>query len=147
MYFCNFWYIPHKIFALNTVPGLLPATSYSVQVKVKIGGEWGAYGKICILMLPGTTKTTVTSKETMKMFDVKAYPNPFAENFKLEITTSSHDSLQLKVYDMLGKLVENQFIESTQVEEFEVGANYPSGVYNVIISQGENIKTLRVIKR
>jgi hypothetical protein len=48
---------------------------------------------------------------------------------------------------MLGKLVDNRILQTTEVEGFEVGASYPSGVYNVIINQGENIKTLRVIKR
>ena len=48
---------------------------------------------------------------------------------------------------MLGKLVESRILETTEVEGFEVGANYPSGVYNVIVSQGDTVKTLRVIKR
>ena len=55
--------------------------------------------------------------------------------------------LQVKVYDMLGKLVDNRILQTTEVEGFEVGANFPSGVYNVIVSQGDNVKTLRVIKR
>jgi hypothetical protein len=48
---------------------------------------------------------------------------------------------------MLGKLVDNQILDATQVEAFEIGANYPSGVYNVMVSQGDNLKTVRVIKR
>jgi hypothetical protein len=80
-------------------------------------------------------------------FHATAYPNPFAENFKLDIKTSSEEALQVKVYDMLGKLVDNQIMDATQVEAFEIGANYPSGVYNVIVSQGDNLKTVRVIKR
>jgi hypothetical protein len=48
---------------------------------------------------------------------------------------------------MLGKLVENRILETTEVEGFEVGSNYSSGVYNLIISQGDIVKTLRVIKR
>ncbi|RAR69279.1 hypothetical protein CLV55_101565, partial [Flavobacterium aciduliphilum] len=31
--------------------------------------------------------------------------------------------------------------------ELQLGERYPSGVYNVIVTQGENTKTLRVIKR
>ena len=80
-------------------------------------------------------------------FKATAYPNPFAENFKLDVKTSSEESLQIKVYDMLGKLVENRFLEVSEIEGLEVGANYPSGVYNVIVSQGDVVKTLRVIKR
>ena len=80
-------------------------------------------------------------------FKAIAYPNPFAENFKLDVKTSSEEALQIKVYDMLGKLVENRILEVSEIEGLEVGANYPSGVYNVIVSQGDVVKTLRVIKR
>ena len=80
-------------------------------------------------------------------FKAIAYPNPFAENFRLDVKTSSEEALQIKVYDMLGKLVENRILEVSEIEGLEVGANYPSGVYNVIVSQGDVVKTLRVIKR
>ncbi len=93
-------------------------------------------------------KTCVTKiEDAIVEFKATAYPNPFAENFKLDIKTSSEEALQIKVYDMLGKLIDNQILETTEVEGFEVGANYPSGVYNVIVSQGDIVKTLRVIKR
>jgi hypothetical protein len=136
-----------RVFALNTVPGLTPNTTYSVKVAVKIGGVWGPYNKICTLTTPGTVKptTAVTGAETN--FNATAYPNPFAANFKLNVTTTSAEALQVKVYDMLGKLIENSIIDPIQVRGLEVGNNYPSGVYNVIVSQGDNIKTLRVIKR
>ena len=137
-----------RSFALNTVAGLTPGTTYSVKVAVKIGGVWGNYSKVCTLTTPGTTTrptTAITSTETN--FDAKAYPNPFADNFKLNVTTTSEEAVRIKVYDMLGKLIENSVIDPIEVRGFEVGNNYPSGVYNVIVSQGDNIKTLRVIKR
>jgi len=80
-------------------------------------------------------------------FRVIASPNPFAENFKLDVTSSSEEALQIKVYDMLGKLVENRILATTEVEGFEFGVNYPTGVYNVIVTQGDSIKTLRIIKK
>ena len=136
-----------RAFVLNSVPALLPSTTYSVKVMVKIGGVWGPYGKICTLTTPGTSKAIASTDKVAAMFDATAYPNPFAENFKLDIKTSNEATIQVKVYDMLGKLIENQILEPTQVEGLEVGANYPTGVYNVIVSQGEDVKTLRVIKR
>ena len=136
-----------RSFALNTVPSLLPGTTYSVKVMVKIGGVWGAYGKICTLTTSGEHEEVHTFAKMLTMFDATAYPNPFASNFKLDIKTSNEATIQVKVYDLLGKLIENQILEPTQVEGLEVGANYPSGVYNVIVSQGEDVKTLRVIKR
>ena len=93
-------------------------------------------------------KTCVTKiDDTPIEFKATAYPNPFSENFKLDVKTSSEEALQIKVYDMLGKLVENRILETTEVEGFEVGSNYSSGVYNLIISQGDTVKTLRLIKR
>ena len=94
----------------------------------------------------GIVKTAMLT-ETAIVFNATAYPNPFANNFQLDIKTSSEEALQVKVYDMLGKLVDNQILDGTQVEAFEIGSNYPSGVYNVIVSQGDNLKTVRVIKR
>ncbi|WP_298118833.1 T9SS type A sorting domain-containing protein, partial [Flavobacterium sp.] len=73
--------------------------------------------------------------------------NPFAENFKLDVNTSSEEVIKVSVYDMIGKQVEQRQINVSDVASFEVGNNYPSGVYNVIVTQGENIQTLRVIKR
>uniref|UniRef100_UPI0026019EC3 T9SS type A sorting domain-containing protein n=1 Tax=Flavobacterium sp. TaxID=239 RepID=UPI0026019EC3 len=74
-------------------------------------------------------------------------PNPFAENFKLDVNTSSEEVIKVSVYDMIGKQVEQRQINVSDVASFEVGSGYPSGVYNVIVTQGENIQTLRVIKR
>ena len=135
-----------RAFALNSVPGLMPSTTYSVQVKVKIGNDWGAYSRICNLTTTGNTKAEIQT-EIINLFEASAYPNPFAENFKLDIYTNSKETIQVKVYDMLGKLLEKILLQEKEVEGFELGANFPSGVYNVIISQGENFKTLRVIKR
>jgi len=53
----------------------------------------------------------------------------------------------VKVYDMIGKLVEEREIPAEQIETQQFGGRYPSGVYNIIVSQGEHLKTLRVIKR
>jgi hypothetical protein len=31
--------------------------------------------------------------------------------------------------------------------EQQIGDRYPSGVYNVVITQGQEVKTLRVVKK
>jgi len=46
-----------------------------------------------------------------------------------------------------GKQLEKLQVESSEMNNLEFGNNYPSGVYNVIVRQGEEVKTLRVIKR
>jgi hypothetical protein len=80
-------------------------------------------------------------------FNVIAYPNPFADSFNLDVTTSIDDSIEIKVYDMIGKLIEIRNSKVSEVSNQEVGNNYPSGVYNIVVTQGIELKTLRVIKR
>jgi hypothetical protein len=53
----------------------------------------------------------------------------------------------MRVYDMIGKLVETRQFSTTEANNQEIGNNYQSGIYNVIVTQGEEMKTLRVIKK
>ena len=88
-----------------------------------------------------------TPAATVVAFKATAYPNPYAEAFKLDVKTSSEATIVMHVYDMLGKLIETKEVQPSDVNTLEVGASYPSGVYNVIVSQGDSLQTLRVIKR
>ena len=80
-------------------------------------------------------------------FGVVAYPNPSSESFNFNLTTSSEEKVGVMVYDMTGKLIDQREVTPSEVSALQVGDRYPSGVYNVIVTQGENAKTLRVIKR
>ena len=133
-------------FALAQMSGGVAAgTVYSVRVAVLYNGSYGAFGPACTV----TTAAVITrhAQAAVAVFDVKSYPNPFADTFKLDINTSGEDNLGIKVYDMIGKLVESRDINVSELGTVDLGNRYPSGVYNVIVSQGEEVKTLRVIKR
>ena len=80
-------------------------------------------------------------------FGVKVYPNPSSESFNFNLSTSSEEKVSVVVYDMTGKLVDSREVAPTEVSELQLGDRYPSGVYNMIVTQGDNTKTLRVIKR
>jgi hypothetical protein len=90
----------------------------------------------------------IGSIETVgKGFGVTAFPNPYTNNFNLSLTSSSDAMVQVSVYDMTGRMLEQRAVSPSQVGEQEIGQTYPTGVYNVIVTQGEEVKTLRVIKR
>jgi hypothetical protein len=138
-------------FTLNNFPGLVAGTTYTVQVAVRMSGQtvFGPFSKQCTIVTPGSSRTlnSETALEVANVFEALAYPNPFDANFKLDVKTNSEIDLEVRVYDMIGKLVEQRKVTASDIQTLEVGANYPSGVYNVIVSQGETTKTLRVIKR
>jgi hypothetical protein len=110
-------------------PGLCGCYTYSTSLRVWYDGSCR------------------TAMSTTDKFNVVSSPNPFISNFSLNLTTSSQELVQIKVFDMLGKLVEEQEVKPIDVSALKIGtSNYPSGVYNVIVTQGAEKKTLRVIK-
>jgi Putative metal-binding motif/Secretion system C-terminal sorting domain len=138
---------PLRSFELNTVPGLMPGETYSVQVSIEIDGVFGPYGKVCTLTTPGSTRTNASDSKPELVFNAIVSPNPFGDSFGLEVTTNADQLIEVKIYDMLGKLIQSSRSNTSEISQLTFGANFPSGVYSVIVSQGENIKTLRVIKR
>jgi len=84
------------------------------------------------------------STENLNAF---ALPNPYSENFHLEMQTSIDAPIQIKVYDMLGKLIENKTIEVGNLNSTTIGSNYPTGIYSIAITQKEKTQTIRIIKK
>ena len=111
--------------------------------------DFGPFSKTCTIIVPGAiTRSLEEANAAVGVnFNAMVYPNPFAENFYFKVTSASTADYTIQVYDMLGKLVESKTVSADSIESTEVGANFPAGVYNVIVTQGENTKALRVIKR
>jgi hypothetical protein len=105
---------------------------YSAAVKL--------YYKTCTV----AKEEIVTAKPALK---VVVYPNPYTENFKFDVTTSSEDKVGFAVYDMTGRLIEQAEVNPADVNELLFGDRYPSGIYNIIFTQGAEVKALRVIRR
>ncbi len=78
--------------------------------------------------------------------NVIVYPNPYPGTFKLKIVTNSASNIQVSVYDMIGRLIEQRESSSDQISQLEMGIGYPSGIYNVVVTQENSTKALHVIK-
>jgi hypothetical protein len=115
------------------------ALAYSVPVNV-----W--FKANCAAKLdanPDSTEELVSEE-----FKAIAYPNPSTSVFQIEVSTPSSVKKKLfnvQVYDMTGRFIEQRQVQ--QSENIEIGNNYPSGMYSIIVTKGEQVKTLRVIKK
>ncbi|MFD0777431.1 T9SS type A sorting domain-containing protein [Flavobacterium myungsuense] len=89
----------------------------------------------------------MSDTNTSSIFNVKAFPNPFATHFSLDIESSSDAQVEMKVYDMIGRQLDVRKASVSELSGLEVGRNYPAGVYNVVVSQGNKVKSVRMIKR
>ena len=79
-------------------------------------------------------------------FDLNAFPNPFANEFSINVTSTSQDKVQVVVYDMVGRQVEQRSANIADLQTTKLGINYPAGVYNIVVSQGDYRKTFLVVK-
>ena len=125
--------------------GAAANTAYTIRVDVLYNANYVQGTVLCtITTSPTATRQTNTA---IAIYDVSAYPNPYGETFKLNVNTSSDDEVGVRVYDMLGREVESRQVSVTAITNLEIGSQYPSGVYNIIVTQGNDVKTIRVIKR
>jgi hypothetical protein len=134
-------------FNFNQLPNRVANTLYFVEVALKnTDGTYLPYSAGCNITTSGGSRIDADNA-IVDDFKVIAYPNPFVEDFKLSIRTSSQNGIQIKVYDMLGKQIENKNVPISEIETLQIGSGYPSGVYNLIITQETQVQTVRVIKR
>lgn len=138
-------------FIFNSVPAsaFTAGAVYHVRVAVMTAGTWSPYGDACEITAPGGAAKgiPVATVPTFAEFNAVAMPNPFTTDFSIGVTTSSNENVQLKVYDMIGKLLEVREVKREDLNATNLGTQYPSGVYNVIVNQQGSVRTLRVIKR
>ncbi|MEK8181174.1 T9SS type A sorting domain-containing protein [Flavobacterium buctense] len=135
-------------FKLSDVQGLSLTydSSYEVSVSVKLlidGVNYDSpFSAPCSISTPSSPLRIVQPE-----FSAIAYPNPFADNFLIDLTTESQSSVSIKVYDMVGRLVDSRESKASNLDSLAIGDQYPSGVYNVVVTQDEIVKTIRVVKR
>lgn len=137
-------------FSFKQMSDFMPGAQYSVRVAVMTSGTWSLYGGAQTITAPASARGSVKGdieSEPAITFRAVAYPNPYSEGFSLDMDVAGDDNVRVKTYDMTGKLLEEREYAVDQIEMQQFGENYPSGVYNVIVTQGSSVKTMRVIKR
>jgi hypothetical protein len=127
----------------QTGVAVLYNTSYSIRVAALVGGVWGNYGASCTV----TTPSAPIARLKAKSFEVAAYPNPFDSAFNLNLETPSKEEVTIAVYDMMGKLVETHQVNPTEVANLQIGSHFAVGIYNVIVSQANEMQAIRLIRK
>ncbi len=136
-------------FSFNQVAGYDPMAAYSVQVAVMTSGVYSLYGASCTLNgdMPMTRELIKTLEPIASDLKATAYPNPFVSDFKIAINLTDDQIVKVNIYDMTGRLLEASTMKANEVNETRFASQYPSGVYNCVITSANVTKTLRVIKR
>jgi len=123
-------------------------------------GEYTAFVKdsnICIGSLSSiivtqhcssfTGKTAVDDKgitTAKKMLKLNAYPNPSANEFTLALEGYGSGTISIKVTDMMGRIVWQQ--EGNVKQQYKFGNQLKAGLYNVQVTEGNDSKTIKLVK-
>lgn len=136
-------------FFLSSLPvSVAPGTTVGVEVKVFTASAESAYGTSCQVTLAGSTSRPDAETDADAKRDTKlsGFPNPFKESFSVDFETESEEMVNIVVYDMTGKIVDRRTVSVNELPSLQIGDHFAAGVYNLILTQGETVKTLRVVK-
>jgi phage gp45-like len=117
-------------------------TTYTIRAAALVSGFYGNYGASCTVTTP-----PAPARMKAKTFEVSAYPNPFETAFSVNLETPSKEYVTITVYDMMGKLVESHQLNPTEVANLQIGNNFAAGIYNVIVSQANEMQAIRLIRK
>ena len=121
-------------FTLSLLSNYRESTQFQVRLRVMTSNVYSDYGPACFITSPALAR-------------LSGSPNPFDNNFKLDFASSSTGDVTVSVFDLLGKLLEERTFEYEDTGNQEIGERLPTGIYIVNVSQGEDVKTLKMIKK
>ena len=130
----------------NPLPRVAGYT-YAVTIDFLFQGNWINGNTATPCTFTTTNPYTRMASGTEAAIETTAYPNPFANNFKISFSSQSEMPVEVKVFDMLGRLMESHQTDAKSINDLEIGNGYQSATYNILVTQGENVNTLRVVKR
>jgi hypothetical protein len=147
-------------FNLSLFTGLALSTTYTVQVRVFFNSAWGPYGSVCNVTTPASASpltvnvipylrlaNTVENESIETVFDAMVYPNPYTQQFAVNLSRYKvNESVSIRVFDATGKLIEQHSLTPNEVSNLNLGAQYPAGIYNIVVSQAGKAKSIKVVK-
>jgi hypothetical protein len=77
--------------------------------------------------------------------NIQASPNPSNDHFNLRIDTKNSNPITITISDVFGNILEKRERVATN-SNIRVGSNFKTGVYFVTVTQGDQRKTIMVIK-
>lgn len=124
---------------------LLPSTQYMLSVQVIVNNTYiGNFGPECLITTPSNVNRFSTSNSSDSII---ISPNPFENTFNIDVKSIKNEKIQVKVYDILGKLLDDKEFIVSNYKNIVLGEKYLAGIYNVVILDGEEVKSFRIIKK
>jgi N-acetylneuraminic acid mutarotase len=77
--------------------------------------------------------------------ELTVYPNPSGSTFNFRLNSASHEPVNIRVFDIMGRMV-HEYSSLSPDEIISVGDNLNAGVYIAVVTQGEFRKSVKINK-
>lgn len=96
---------------------------------------------------PVYTRGTIIEQRPISsdLFYVKVIPNPTDSYFTLDVESSSNEKIVVVVYDVLGRMMKH--IEKSDGQLIHFGEDLKVGSYMAVVRQGNNTRTIKLLKQ
>ena len=130
---------------LNGVTSQIAVPAVEAQLRNNPAIRLGKCSSVCGSAKGEEEESVIVEISNDPEFKVRVYPNPFANQFRINIESSSDENLSIRIFDVLGQLIEKQgnIAYSTDVT---IGSNLARGVYILEVSQGDKVDLIRIVK-
>jgi hypothetical protein len=121
---------------------------FDQMVTVSVPHDQGKTESIAIKPKPRATNHKTTLDDAFienDSFTTTVWPNPSINSFNLEVQSTSDEKVVLNVFDINGHLIFNLNANSNQPTSF--GKDLKAGTYLVLVRQGNNSNTIKVVKQ
>lgn len=93
-------------------------------------------------------RTVSGVEEVGAAIELNAYPNPVINNLNLRLNTANAGTYNIHVFDMNGRLMTNQLVESLGASNAVINMqNFAPGMYQVVVNKDGMRKAISVIKQ
>jgi len=98
--------------------------------------------RFALVFVNPTPKMTISEQSITAILS----PNPYTDGFRLSMNNAFEGFVNVQVFDLLGKLLEEGQYSSEELHNHNFGNGLCTGVYQVVITQGTCKQTIKVIK-
>jgi hypothetical protein len=86
----------------------------------------------------------ITFDASVSDFDVLTFPNPTANEFTLQVVSTSDETVDIRVSDLQGRLM---YSTRGQEADYHFGRDFAPGMYVVVVMQGDRREVMRIVKQ
>jgi len=164
-----------NINSTQTIYGVTPDSYGNVTITVAAGTPNSQFGLIGALVIGGyapsvspvvptlpasglqslglTQNAIAAETKEISTSELKAFPNPFHDNFTLLVPSQTNSKIQVMLYDISGRLVyrsgSENVLKGMNTIKVATGSNLTAGIYTVVVinTDDKTTKTFKLIKQ